>query len=604
MKSNIFIKILLLLATLSILPACDDFLDREPSNPSSHGFYKSEAAVEDGASGVYNRLMFNIGFNIPFNISFDHWTPMAVERAENTTIGAGGGLTPDNTNISSWWGGLYAIIGRANAVLSGAEPYLDQLQSEGKSMQYLAEIRVLRAYAYYNLISLWGAVPFFTKPVTTAEYNPERTEPGVILDFIIEDLNTIAEEMPWIAEQRGRVDRSVAYGLVARAALLGGSLDYNGKGKEYFKIAAEAAKKVIGQRSLAKNFDDLFNKTGQAKSDVRNEALFELMYSDQGTKRTHMIGFGQVSRVYGQTGRHPSQILADTYEMANGKRIDEAGSGYDPKKPGENRDPRFKATLWMHGDTIVGNKSGTDAGRIKFIADVYNPNTLFYDYIKDTWYEATNTDINSAAAWTSFANAGVGYMWRKYSNEVVENISAQTCNSILMRYAEVLLTYAEAKIELNELDQSVYDAINQVRNRSGMPNVSADRQGNQDKMRQLVRRERKVELALEGLFLVDMRRWKIGDIMNAEPSYGYPKAEKDANGNVLKEGYDIATPDMIPNFKKSDLHNLNDIPTYEAYKSKLHVRDRDRFWNEKFELFPIPQVEIDKAPNLGQNKGY
>ena len=79
-----------------------------------------------------------------------------------------------------------------------------------------------------------------------------------------------------------------------------------------------------------------------------------------------------------------------------------------------------------------------------------------------------------------------------------------------MRYAEILLGYAEAKIELGELDQSVYDAINQVRNRVGMPNVSADRIGNIEKMRQLVRRERKVEFAIEGLHLIDMRRWGIG----------------------------------------------------------------------------------------------
>ena len=78
---------------------------------------------------------------------------------------------------------------------------------------------------------------------------------------------------------------------------------------------------VIGQRSLAVDFDDLFTKTGQTKADVRNEMLFELMYSDQGVKKFHVIGFGQVSRNYGQTGRHPSALLADTYECIDGKRI-------------------------------------------------------------------------------------------------------------------------------------------------------------------------------------------------------------------------------------------------------------------------------------------
>jgi hypothetical protein len=164
-----------------------------------------------------------------------------------------------------------------------------------------------------------------------------------------------------------------------------------------------------------------------------------------------------------------------------------------------------------------------------------------------------------------------------------------------MRYAEVLLNYAEAKIELNALDQSVYDAINQVRNRAGMPNVSNDRIGNQNKMRQLVRRERKVEFALEGLHVIDMRRWGIGDLENGQPSYGLPKAD------VRYEG--LSATD-IPNFKTSERSNLNDIPNYDAYKNKLKVRDLNRFWDKKFELWPIPQQERNRDSNLTQNDGY
>lgn len=310
--------------------------------------------------------------------------------------------------------------------------------------------------------------------------------------------------MPWIATERGRVDKAVAYGLKAKAALLGGSLDYRGKGADYFRLSAEAAQQVIGQRSLAQNFDDLFNITGQAKADVRNEMLWELMYSDQGTRKTHMVAFGQVSRNTGQTGRHPSMLLADTYECIDGKRIDESPL-YDPRNPQKNRDPRFHSTLWMHGDTVTLNNGSL----VRQVINAYDIETQFYNFSDNSWYSANNADINSSAAWASFCNAGVGYIWAKFSNETAENISAQTCNIPIMRYAEVLLTYAEAKIELNELDNTVYDAINQVRNRAGMPDVSADRIGNQDKMRQLVRRERKVEFALEGLHHIDMRRWGI-----------------------------------------------------------------------------------------------
>lgn len=599
--NKIIVKISLLPVITCILASCSDFLDKMPTSYSSTGFYQSEAAIETGVSGIYNSIYIESSL-VPFYVHLDHYTPFALQRNENTTIGAGGGLTVNNGIGQTWWSENYKTIARANSVLYGSAPFLESLGD--KTAQYLAEAKVLRALAYYNLISTFGNVPFFPEPVTVDQYNVERTSKVVILDFILEQMDEAAEDLPWTATDRGRVDRATAMGLKARAALLGGSLDYGGKGTEYFRIAAAAARSVFGNRGLAANYDDLFTRNGQKRTDVRNETLFELMYSDQGSVKYHVTAFGQVSRNYGQTGRHPAQLLADTYECIDGKRIDESPL-YDPKKPSENRDPRFTSTLWMHGDTVEGNTSGTDAGRIRFVLDVYNPTTRFYNFNTNTWYTGTNADINSSAAWASFANAGVGYIWRKFSYDTQEAINRNTVNIPVMRYAEVLLTYAEAKIELGELDESVYDAINQIRNRAGMPGVSADRIGDQNKMRQLVRRERKVELILEGLHFVDMRRWKTGDIENDSPSYGYPVAlTKDANGYITSGGYDDVTPDMIPNFKKSARHDLNDIANYDAYKDKLKVRDRNRFWDDKFDLFPIPLTETDRNPNLKQNEGY
>ncbi len=587
MKKNV-IKIFIVTVLGAISISCSDFLDREPADYASVGFYKSEEAVKTGTEGVYNSLYINLGYNQPFTITLSTIDALGLERNENTTIGAGNGLNPDNSMVSTFWQSLYVIIARANSVLYGSKDYIDIL--EGKSMQYLAEIRVLRAFAYYNLIATYGDVPFFTEPITIDQYKDERTSKVTVLDFVLTELEEAASELPWIADERGRVDKAVAYGIKARAALLGGSLDYGGKGSEYFRIAANAAQQVIGQRQLAENFGDLFNLTGQAKADVRNEMLFELMYSSSGSKKIHMAAFGQVSRNTGQTGRHPSQMLADTYECIDGKRVDESPL-YNPKRPQDNRDPRFKYTLSMHGDTVTVNTGSL----VTHVIEAYEAETYFYNYSTNEWELRNNADINSAAAWASFCNAGVGYIWEKYSKETEENISAQTCNISILRYAEVLLTYAEAKIELNELDNSVYDAINQVRNRAGMPNVSEDRIGSQDKMRQLVRRERKVELAEEGLHYIDLRRWKIGDLENGQPSYGLPLPEVRYEGMVATD---------IPNFKKSDRHDLNDIPSYDAYASKLKVRDRNRTWNSKYELWPIPQVERDRNPNLTQNDGY
>ena len=178
-----------------------------------------------------------------------------------------------------------------------------------------------------------------------------------------------------------------------------------------------------------------------------------------------------------------------------------------------------------------------------------------------------------------------------------------------MRFAEVLLTYAEAKIELNEIDATVVAAIDRVRARVGMPGiltVDPTREGNQLKMRQIVRRERKVELAKESLMLFDMRRWRTAAIQNAEPTYGYPQATGvDASKGIYPDGYEQATPDMVPSYgDPMSERDINDIASYAAFADKLRSRDKSRAWDDKFYLWPIPQTERNKCPWLEQNLGY
>lgn len=181
---------------------------------------------------------------------------------------------------------------------------------------------------------------------------------------------------------------------------------------------------------------------------------------------------------------------------------------------------------------------------------------------------------------------------------------------MIMRYAEILLTYAEAKIELGELDATVVDAIDRVRARVGMPGIliaDPSRAGNQLKMRQIVRRERKVELIKESVYFFDMRRWRTGAIQNAEPTYGYPLAiGVNPTTSTYPNGYDQVTPDMIPSFGAAGSErDLNDVASYAAFAAKLRSRDRDRRWEDRFYLWPIPQTEINKQPSLGPNNlGY
>ncbi|MDE6240758.1 MAG: RagB/SusD family nutrient uptake outer membrane protein [Muribaculaceae bacterium] len=612
-KSKLYIAALALLGLSAT--SCSDFLDREDTNGDyvSTGFFRSEQAMYDGLMGVYNSMYMDAitGFYmLPANTVFDHLTPMLLERNSDATIGAGGTLNPDNALVLYIWQQCYIGIARANEVIFGSQEY--QSTFTPKAMQYLAEVHALRAYFYYLLTGIYGDVPFFTAPVSDNEYDTAtRTSRETIFDFLIADLNNMAQYLPWKREESGRLNRGFAYGLINRIGLIGGGLDIAGKGKDYYKAAADAAKKVIdeGGYQLTADYGDLFTKPGQAKPETFDEIFYELPYTDTAKpQKGQCIGYGQTSRIQGQTGRHSSLMFADTYECIDGLRIDESPL-YDNAHPSKNRDPRFAYNVRMEGDEMTVN-IGTDI--TTQILSCYKPVTQVYSLNSGTWSEVPNQDFEGvvSASWASFCNAGAGTINAKYALDISQPIALQYTNVIFMRYAEILLGYAEAKIELGELDESVYSAINAVRNRAGMPDVADSRKGNQAKMRQLVRRERKVELMMEGLHLIDMHRWKTGALENMYPSYCQPLIEYQYEAGIpyttaagvsgVSLGLDKTD---IPTFKPGE-QDENDIPCYDAYKQKLKVRDVNRRWEPRFELWPIPSQELARTKNLVQNPGY
>lgn len=610
----------LFLVTFSFT-SCSDYLDREPmSEYLSSDFYNNEGAIKQGATACYALLKMDhtngSSSNIPLSILWDMYTPFGIERADNSSMGVGNIDSRTNFTPEFIWATLYTSVARCNSVLDGAAPFYNTLSDKAKV--YLAEIKVLRAHYNMQLVSLWGDIPYFETSVTAEQLkNMTRTPWREVVDKIMIDLEEAASILPWEASEWGRVDKSVALGLKARMGLYAGSWCKFGFGRDavkdeaqaeiYFKESAAAAKRGINEsgRDLAINYKDLFTRTGQMKSDVKKESMLFMMFSDFGDKSYHYMSLGEQCRMIGQSGRFPTQQLVDTYEMKNGKRIDEVGSGYDPKKPFISRDPRLKETVYTHHDTIIGN---TGSNKMKFLMELFNPQTKSWD---ETGAEkmVANLDYEGSVAQYGYVFSGVGFAWKKYNHFDDEASATPTYNIHLMRFAEVLLTYAEAKIELNELDATVFNAIDRVRARVGMPGiltVDPTRENSQAKMRQIVRRERKVELAKEALMLFDMRRWRTGALQNAEPTYGYPlPVGVDASKGIYPDGYEQATSDMVPSYgEPGSERDLNDIASYAKFAAKLRMRDKDRTWEDKFYLWAIPQTERNKCPWLTQNLGY
>lgn len=623
MKTNISIRRIwkvTLGVTLAIAAVgCTDYLNKEPlSDYLSSNFYNNEEAIKQGTTGCYQQIFETNEEteNIPFSINFDHYTPFGIQRADNKSIGVGSENLTTNYTIENIWLYLYGAVARCNSVLDGAAPFYDGLSDQSKI--YLAEVKTLRAYFYIRLVSLFGDVPFFVKGVTEDElHNVDRTHWNTITDQLIADLDETAAILPWQQNDWGRIDKSVALGLKSRIALYAGSWDKFGFGQKgtkneeraanYFRLSADAALRIIEEsgRGLSPDFAGLFTRVGQMQSDAKREIMLAIMYSDQASTRSHYISFTEQARsVKGQSGRFPTQQIVDTYECTNGKRIDEKGSGYNPQTPFENRDPRLKMSIYTHHDTMIGN----NGSKAKVLMELYNPKTYSFDENNEKTL-IDNLDYVGAVAQYGYIQSGVGYVWKKYNHFDDEITYLATYNFALMRYAEILLNYAEAKIELNEIDASVINSIDGVRQRVHMPSilsVDPSRAQNQLKMRQIVRRERKVEFARENLFFFDMRRWRTGKLQNAEPTYGYPIATGvDSKNNIYPDGYTQVTPDMVPSFGATGSErDLNDIPCYETFASKLRKRDMNRSWNDMFYIWPIPQTERNKAPWLTQNDGY
>lgn len=264
----------------------------------------------------------------------------------------------------------------------------------------------------------------------------------------------------------------------------------------------------------------------------------------------------------------PTYQLVDTYEMKSGLTIDEAGSDYDPIHPFKGRDPRLGMSIIYPGANYIAN-DGTQ--------QVFNT-------LDKTVNGSSNTNYM-----TSADNASkTGLTWSKYLAPITQysDIWKTGACPIVFRYAEVLLTWAEAENELNGPSRDVYEKINAVRARAGMPDVNETKYGTKEKLRELIRRERAVEFAGEGIRRADILRWKTDD--------GKMLAEKVLNGRLERR---IGTVDM----QGTDPETRATINVDASAEDKLI---EERKFEPKNRYFPFGQSILDKNPKLVQNEGY
>lgn len=564
MRKKIF-YIASLCLLMSVFQGCSDFLEEAPLDaPATGKFFNNANEMNAAMTAVYKSAYWNYG-NTPYQSVMDGWTDIAILRAVD--LGEGN-YDVYNAHSSGIWRLAYITIQRANTMLSGMEAGKASVD-EAVYNRLQAEARFLRAWSYFYLTFMFGDVPLITDELTPDEfYTQTRASKAAVVAFIYEELDAVAQVLDWAPRERGRISKAIALGLKARTALF----------NKDFQIAAEAAKQVMDGAGLDLNpkFGDLFTRTGQAPN-AGKEIMWEILNTDADPSALTWLPLGSISRAAGgQSGRFPQQRLVDMFEAKDGKRIDESAV-YNANNPRLNRDKRLRYTVALPGDTIYMNL-------VTVVYDVYKSTTSFKN-ADGSWTTRANADYDNAFG---PAKSGVGLLHAKYTM-TGENAFQARVNFILMRYAEILLTYAEAKIELGEMDGSVIDAINKVRTRAGQPVVDVAIQADQNELRELIRRERVAELAMEGFRWFDIRRWEIADVVMPQKVMGIAK---DPN----------AMP-PVPDFKATPVHDLNSIPVYTGQESQRFTRE-DRYWYPRLVLLPVPQAERDTNPGLSQNTGW
>jgi hypothetical protein len=593
MKKYIFI----LLSTAALgFSACQKFLDRKPLDASSaSNFLSNQAEMEQGLIGVYASSMWVFPNNTPLLFAIESTTDMAMKRGGNAedliAMGDGGPFLVNNSVTTTAWNQAYRLVQRANQQLVGMENGKANVTTATFN-RIKAEAQVLRAWAYLHLMTWFGDLPYYKKPPTVTEVlSAKRTPVADIVADLYKEMDEAAAAFDAAGtspvQTLGRVNKAVALGIKAKLALLI---------KDY-RTAATATKAVIdgGQYSLNPNFPNLFSLAGQ-NTNAGREILFCQTYPTDVNEPQNWGPILGVPRqvTNSQSSHFPSQALVDQFEDRNGSRID-ASTIYDSANPRVNRDRRLRWSIYLPGDTMVHFASKTAALpynnlRERTIFNIYsnvrrkfNWNTNNYDNVtgNNDWIGAQAAGIQWQVSATGNIG-GVGYVWNKYNDSTQYTFESKV-GFILMRYADILLMYAESKIELNEIDGTVTSAINAVRARSGQPATTLT---SQTDLRTLVRRERAVEFAGEGLRLFDLRRWDI-----------YAKAN---SGPVVGISLDPAIPAARPTF------DADNIPNY-ATSINQRIRFRNQIRNNanpKYKLWPIPQSEIDNNPGLGQNTGW
>lgn len=558
--------------SLLLISSCsDEFFELTPQDRVSDKTVWSDPAVADlFLTNIYSYLPpMQIGYR-----KSEDWTDNCIniqvwqeepERFRSGAMSASNplGSPPLDYSVTEWgWETTYSYIRECNVFIEKVRQ--STILSDEYKRKRIPEARFMRAWFYKNLLKYYGGVPILTKPLNRdtqgAEIFKERASLQETVQFIVDDCQAAADSLPVVQAEWGRITKGAALALKGHVELLAASpLNNPENNKALWSQAAATYKQImdLGVYRLMDYYHGLWLEENNKNSEVILPLTHKYPRSGPNVDRTLADCYGPayITAIphgvinYSIVTAVPTQDLVDTYRMKDGKSITESPL-YDPDHPYENREPRFYESIIYDGAPYRDGYIYTRRG--------------------DPW----NAVDRSRAKWVTATGYYMFKVYDERGNGLLEGANGKISyiDWPIIRYAEVLLSYAEAQNEAVGPDASVLDAINQIRTRKdiAIPTIQ-ETYGtvSQEQMREIIRTERRIELAFEDKRWPDIARWKLGHKLQ-----GYVRGvEPIADPGTGKITYD-------------------------------YFNVTQQFFTEKNYRFPIPLPLMEKNTKLVQNPGY
>ena len=514
-------------------------LDQAPTNKfEENTFWTSKDRAQMVVNMAYNQ-MYGVGKMWSDEYLGDNMIAKRDRNPEERQIRQGS-AHPGMGLFSSEWSWAYGGIKTTNVFMDKIHLVPNLSDEDRQAME--AQIRFIRAYLYFRLTNFYGAVPFFLGDITLEEAKVmPRTPRADVIAALHKELDEIIPQLPQSvpAARNGEIRQAAAAMLKARFYL------YDGDFENTAKVCADIIDGKYGHYELFKtktpvysSYEDLFTSANEFNVEVI------LSYSMMPIIREWSLNDKVPNSTPGSMGAYffPTESLAKEYIRLDGSKFEYPTNNTSCYT---DRDPRMDATIVRH-------------------------NAVWRD-VDVTSGAATTKTINIVSDATDGINKGnateTGYYVRKWFDPAHRADMLISTDIIMMRYADVLLMYAESMNEIGQMSEQVWNTtIRPIRERAGFTQQGALQYPNLDQaaMRDIIRRERRCELALEGLRYFDIIRWNAGlELLN----------------------FDLMSAKFTGTTAQSSI-----------FKYKFTSRDM---------LWPVPQSQINNYPSLApQNSGY